>query len=98
MGRSPIPGYRPDIIGKKLGSQSQLREEVLVEVEADENSLWNEHSINQLRLLNRYCERKLKHKRKGILGVPSNLEKQAKCLCRLHKFDRLIVCAIGSSN
>jgi hypothetical protein len=71
--KSPMPTYRPDIFAQRRTAKGKVKEEVVVEAEI-ESTLFNDHTMEQLVLMDQYLRhQKAKRKKiRGILLVPNS--------------------------
>lgn len=80
ISKTPIPDYRPDIYAVKYDNQDNISEEILVEVEIVD-SVFYEHSEDQIIKMNSYLENKSKKvKSLGYLIVPKKAKVSAQVL------------------
>ncbi len=71
--KSPMPTYRPDIFAQIRTIGGKVKEEVVVEAEI-ESTLFNDHTAEQLVLMDQYLrhQKSKKIKCSGILLVPNS--------------------------
>lgn len=71
--KSPMPTYRPDIFAQRRTIEGKVKEEVIVEAEI-ESTLFNNHTVEQLVLMDQYLRHQKSKKIKciGILLVPNS--------------------------
>lgn len=67
--KAPTPTFRPDFYATKRSKSGGLQREIMAEMEI-ENSVFKDHTADQLNLMDHYVRKRLRNGATGFLVVP----------------------------